>query len=186
MTGAAHLVAAAHRSRGRLGAGVLDDRWTRRGILRDVHGAPTDDCPSACACAQLRQSHSYRHKAPVPGRSGSCPRRSEVLHRCFGYGQHMQRIGLSSSALTMIAPVWGCSGGSARTCVPYQDKAGEAVKGNGFDLEGLGVRRPNRAAPRGSDSVDRFAAAMSAEKRSVALPILAAAEEKRTEFSCTF
>src|SRR4028118_2018020 len=60
--------------------------------------------------------------------SGWLSRRAGILRRCFGYVDHMQRIGLSSSALTMIAAPGGCSGRLLGNCVPIQDKAVERVK----------------------------------------------------------
>ena len=54
--------------------------------------------------------------------SGWLPRRAGILRRCFGYVDHMQRIRLSSSALTMIARSGGCSGPLLSNCVPIQDK----------------------------------------------------------------
>lgn len=50
-----------------LRARLLDDRRPGRRVLHHVDGTAADDCSSACAGAQLRQSHSYRHRAPVPG-----------------------------------------------------------------------------------------------------------------------
>jgi hypothetical protein len=59
--------------------------------------------------------------------SGWLSRRAGILRRCFGYVEHMQRIGLSSSSLTMIAWSGGCSGPLLGKCVPIQDKAFPAV-----------------------------------------------------------
>jgi hypothetical protein len=44
-------------------ARMMDHGGPGRWVLRNMDGAPADDRSAACACAQFRQGHSYRHSS---------------------------------------------------------------------------------------------------------------------------